>query len=69
MEGFTAGAFRSSIFLSSDQIHLTIHESRNCIVKGLEQSPRRITWVALSTEWICPERPPWPDQGMSKKER
>ena len=67
MECFTAGAFRSSIFLSLDQIHLTLHVSKGFIVKGVEGCPRRTTWVALSTEWICPEQLPWSDLGKSRK--
>ena len=33
---------------------------------GLEQRPRRTTLIALSKEWICPERPPLPDPGIAK---
>ena len=55
--------FQFSIFFFSDQINFTIHESRNLIVKGLERLPKSTTWVALSTEWIVPERPSLPDPG------
>ena len=55
--------FQFLIFFFSYQITFTIHESRNLIVKGLERLPKSTTWVALSTEWIVPERPSLPDPG------